>query len=195
MYLPIPVDERTFRLATATQVPISPLIERQFYESHLLLFMLERVRGDHIKRQSYHSELDQDETELRRSFVDKLAYICDFMKGGSTVTALALQRTPQGVIFWISANSTVKEKTEVFLRKILQLLKKVEIKRASTKSTEAQLLARIIPFNERRLNFYWSALKKDLPVCVERLTDLEASFVTGMSARFEFFCGGSSIMC
>ncbi|KFY98090.1 hypothetical protein V500_01800, partial [Pseudogymnoascus sp. VKM F-4518 (FW-2643)] len=114
-----------FRLAAATPVPISPTIERQFYESQLLLHALEKVRGEHKKRQNYHGELDQDETELRRSFVDKLAYICDFKKGGSTVTALALQKTYQGVTFWIGANETVKPKVIEFLQKILQVLKNV----------------------------------------------------------------------
>ena len=87
------LDEATFCLAAATPVPISPIVERQFYESQLLLYVLEKVRGEHTTRRNYHGELDQDETELRRSFVDKLAYICDFKKGGSTVTALALQKT------------------------------------------------------------------------------------------------------
>lgn len=103
-------DNETFRLAAATPVPISSIVERQFFESELLLYVLENIRGEHKKRQNYRGELDQDETELRRSFVDKLAYICDFRKGGSTVTALALQRTNQGVVFWLAANETVKVK-------------------------------------------------------------------------------------
>lgn len=93
------LDGETLRLAAATPVAISPAVERHFYESQLLLYVLEKVRGDHSKRQNYHGELDQDAIELRRSFVDKLAYICDFKKGGSTVTALALQKTYQGVTF------------------------------------------------------------------------------------------------
>jgi hypothetical protein len=68
-------DGAIFSLAAATPVPISPVVERQFYESQLLLYMLGKVRGEYQKRQNYHGELDQDETELRRSFVDKLAYI------------------------------------------------------------------------------------------------------------------------
>lgn len=168
------LDEGIFRLAAATPVPISPIVERQFYESQLLLYVLEKVRGEHKKRQNYHGELDQDETELRRSFVDKLAYICDFKKGGSTVTALALQKTYQGVIFWLAANETVKPKVIDFLRRVLQLLKKVE-DGASRKATETQLLALIVPFNKDRLEYYWSALLKYLPLCIERLEVLEGS--------------------
>jgi hypothetical protein len=168
------MDEAIFRLAAATPIPISPIIERQFYESQLLLYVLEKVRGEHKKRQNYHGELDQDETELRRSFVDKLAYICDFKKGGSTVTALALQKTNQGVVFWLAANETVKSKVVAFLSQVLRLLKQVEGS-ASRKATETKLLALIVPFNKERLDYYWSALLKYLPLCIERLEVLESS--------------------
>ena len=163
-----------FRLAAATPVPISPTVERQFYEAQLLLFALQRVRGEHSKRPNYHGELDQDATELRRSLVDKLAYICDFRRVGSTVTALALQKTHQGVKFWLAANETVKAKVKEFLLEILQLLKTVE-DGASRKNIESQLLARIVSFNKERLDHYWSALSHDLDLCVERLENLQGT--------------------
>ena len=167
------LDDEVFRLAAMTPVPISSTVERQFHESQLLLFVLEKVRGEHKKRQNYHGELDQDETELRRSFVDKLAYICDFKKGGCTVTALALQKTYQGVTFWIAANETIKPKVIEFLHQVLQLLKIVE--GVSRETAESQLLALIVSFNKERLVYYWSALNKHLPLCMERLQNLEGS--------------------
>ena len=169
-------DSEVFRLAAAIPIPMSPTVERQFYESQLLLSALQKVRGDHSKRQNYHGELDQDATELRRSFVDKLAYICDFKKGASTVTALALQKNYQGVKFWLAANETVKGKVKNFLLEILQLLKmRMSEVGASRKTTESQLLARIISFNKERLDYYWSALSTGLELCSERLEKLEGS--------------------
>ena len=171
-------DEHTFRLAAATPIPISPIISNQFYEAQLLLFVLERVRGEHAKRQNYHGELDQDATELRRSFVDKLAYICDFNKGGSTVTAIALQKTFQGVTFWIAANETVKSQVRVFLMEVFLVLKSLKHEKVdvvSKKGTEALLLAKIVQFNEKRLKYYWSALQGDLQVCIKRLNALRGT--------------------
>lgn len=167
------LDHEAFQLAAASLIPLSPAVKRQFYESQLLLFALEKVRGEHKKRQNYHGELDQGETELRRSFIDKIAYLCDFKKGGSTVTALAIQKTYQGVIFWLSANETLKPKVVGFLTRILHLLKKVEVK--AIKAMEAQLLALIVPFNKDRLKYYWSALEKHLPTCITRLEAMECS--------------------
>jgi hypothetical protein len=180
-------DTNMFLLAAATPVPMSPTVERQFYESQLLLFVLDRVRGDHTKRQNYHGELDQDATELRRSFLDKLAYICDFKTGGSTVTALALQKTYQGAIFWLAANETVKPRVTSFLRDVLQLLMSVKDNRASKKAIETQLLEHFVSFNEERLDYYWSALRRDLGLCLERLAKLEGS-ISKLLTSFLFSC-------
>ena len=159
-------DEDIFRLAAATPVPLAPTIEKRFHNSLLLLYVLERVRGEHSKRQSYHGELEQDSAELRRSFIDKLAYICDFRKGGSTVTAVALQKTYQGVTFWLAANETVKPKVTEFLREVLETLKKTK---DQSDMIEKQLIQQIVAFNEERLDFYWSIVSMELDSFARRL--------------------------
>jgi hypothetical protein len=37
------------------------------------------------------------------------------------------------------------------------------------------LMAQIVPFNEERLNYYWSALDKNLSLCVQRLEMLHGN--------------------
>jgi hypothetical protein len=54
------------------------------------------------------SNADCEIDELRRSFIDSIAYICDYEKGRDTVTAAALQREPVGVTVWLAANTHVK---------------------------------------------------------------------------------------
>lgn len=160
-------EDWLFQLAASSSVPISAKIERQFYEAHLLLYVLGQVRGEHKKRQNYTGELDQDEISLRRSFLDKLAYICDYTKNGNTVTALALQKTFDGVVFWLAANETVESAVIEFLSRVLFLLK--ENSASSKKGVEAQLLALIVPFSKVRLDYYWRLLSRDLPLCIEYL--------------------------
>lgn len=163
--------DETFQLAASNPADITSTVERQFYESQLLLYVLGQVRGERRNRQNYHGELDQDDAELRRSFVDQLAYICDFKTGGTTVTALALQKTYQGIIFWLAANETVKPKVRDFLREVLGLLRDIE--GSSKKAAETKLLALVVNFNKERLDFYWSHLKKSLPDGMKRLKALE----------------------
>ncbi|KFZ25279.1 hypothetical protein V502_00239 [Pseudogymnoascus sp. VKM F-4520 (FW-2644)] len=45
--------------------------------------------------------------ELRRTFLDQLAYVCDNIKGGDTVAAIALEAQPSGVTFWAASNNNV----------------------------------------------------------------------------------------
>jgi hypothetical protein len=69
-----------------------PKLLRRFYEP-LVLSVLNPVRGIRFSNNDY--RLDDSLDELRRSFINGLATICDSHKGGDTVTAAALQSTPQ----------------------------------------------------------------------------------------------------
>ncbi|KAI9880178.1 MAG: hypothetical protein M1830_004997 [Pleopsidium flavum] len=98
-------------------IPIAPKLFRRFYEPLALLQVLDRNRGERIPR--YTNDADSESDELRRLFVDCIAYICDYEKGGDTVTAATLQREPAGVTVWLAANTHVKAKTVAFLQAIL----------------------------------------------------------------------------
>ena len=76
------LNRNTFLLAAGTPVPMSFMVERQFYESQLLLFVLSRVQDDHLKRQNYYGELDQHTTELCRLLWISSAFIHHFSKRG-----------------------------------------------------------------------------------------------------------------
>lgn len=98
---------------------------RRFYEPLVLLYTLGQSRG---RRSQSPATDDQsfDEvsfSEIRRSFLRDLAYVCDYQKGGDTVTAIAVEYTPQGFIFWIAANRNPRGKVESFLSEMLEMLK------------------------------------------------------------------------
>lgn len=60
--------------------------------------------------------------ELRRTLLDQLAYVCHNIKGGDTVTAIALEAQPSGVTFWAAPNNNVPARTISFLQAILSTL-------------------------------------------------------------------------
>jgi hypothetical protein len=70
--------------------------------------------------------------------------------GGDSVTAIAIQRTCQGIEFWVAANQGVKDIVTDFLRDVLQDLKgaSVEYERAVQRS----LLSKIVAVNKQRLD-------------------------------------------
>jgi hypothetical protein len=141
--------------------------EKQFYGASVLLYTLDQIQDHHTKRPSYRGGLEDESFELRRSFIDSLAYICDYKKGGDSVTAIAIQRTCQGVKFWVAANQGVKDIVTDFLRDVLQNLKgaSVEYERAVQRS----LLSKVVAFNKHRLDFYWKWLQGNLGLCLARL--------------------------
>ncbi|KAF2809198.1 uncharacterized protein BDZ99DRAFT_350290, partial [Mytilinidion resinicola] len=92
---------------------------RRFYEPILILHALDPCRGGRIKDYPKADPTGVDTTQLRRSLIKYLAYICDYEKGGSTCTAIALQQCSNKVEYWIAANDSVKPKTVQFLKDTL----------------------------------------------------------------------------
>jgi hypothetical protein len=84
-----------------------------------------RKAADKLMMRFYEPLDSLDESELgdcniRRSFLNHLAYICDFKTGGATVTVIALEQRPAGVVFWVVANENVKDKVVKALEEILK---------------------------------------------------------------------------
>jgi hypothetical protein len=70
--------------------------------------------------------------ETRRDFLDSFAYLCDIQKGGSTVTAAALQKLPLSNILWLAANEGVRDDVLVYAMDILARLKTATLQSQST---------------------------------------------------------------
>ena len=96
---------------------------RRSYEPMLLLKLLDPVRGEHTGRSTIQERSALSPIELRRSFADKLAYLCDFRKGGDTTTAVALQSTPQGLVIHCASNEPMKPRVVDFIHDILNCWK------------------------------------------------------------------------
>ena len=72
----------------------------RFHEPLVLLFTLGRTRGERTCGVSAREDLAHlPIQDVRRTFLSDLAYMCDYDKGGKTVTAIGLQYTPRGHIF------------------------------------------------------------------------------------------------
>ena len=106
--------------------------------------------------------------ELRRTFLDQLAYVCDHVKGGDTVTAIALEALPSGVTFWITSNTNVSAVTASFLHGILSTLQSLTSHppNSSSTSTENDLPQRCIDFNLKRTKAYYHLLQRPLRQCL-----------------------------
>jgi len=97
----------------------------RFYEPLGLLFALGKARGEHTRKTSPSSEQIDSLTasQLKRKFLDELAFLCDHEKGGDTVTAIGLEQTPQSHIYWVAANKCPQGLIVPFLEKLLATLR------------------------------------------------------------------------
>jgi hypothetical protein len=113
--------------------------------------------------------------ELRREFLEQLAYICDYEKGGDTVTAMALEARPSGITCWVAPNTTPSKSTIFFLQRLLDTLKSLSSSRPEDRNIiEDGIIRRCIEFNFKRLKAYRDFLQRSIKRCLESLRDSEA---------------------
>lgn len=165
---------------------------RRFYEPLILMDVLGNVRKEHDISTSF-SSLDISQVPIksvRRQFLRDLSYMCDYKKGGDTVTAIGLQKSPEGYTFWVAANTCPNQKIVPFLK---QLLKRLQIvsrnENAVTDGEEENSLAKMcIHFASKRIKDYCSLLKPHLEKCTHYLETRE---VDGCASRIKlYFVGG-----
>lgn len=138
---------------------------RRFYEPLVLLHTLGSTRGGHTNRlpvSPSDSSLVQD---CRRSFLNELAYVCDYEKGGDTVTAIGLESTPQGCTFWVASNTSPTAKIIPFLKLLLQTLERIANSKAPEQGDKEDIAKLCISFGSRRIKKYRSLFSRELAGC------------------------------
>jgi hypothetical protein len=168
-------------LAMSRQLDISPIrhkVTRRFYEPLLLLHALSPIRGERIKPEIIPDNPESNHIQLRRVFTNTVAYISSYKKGPDYVTAAALEKTPQGVVVWLSANANVEEEVVTFLERILACVYRVvekdsveDVQQEASLATQ-RLASMIVDFQAPRLNVYRAEIiKKCILPCQEHMTD------------------------
>ncbi|KAH9207092.1 hypothetical protein DL95DRAFT_278118, partial [Leptodontidium sp. 2 PMI_412] len=125
-------------------------LRSRFYEPLILLHLMDRNGELRVSRSPSEDQVTDhlQLRELRRSFLDQLAYVCDHVKGGDTVTAIALEALPSGVTFWVTSNTNFAVVTASFLQGILSTLQSLTFppSDSATASTENELFQRCVDF-------------------------------------------------
>jgi hypothetical protein len=114
-----------FQSSNSSEFNMPSRLLHRFYEPLGLLFALGKARGErtHKTLPSLEHVDSWPAQEVKRQFLDELAFLCDYEKGGDTVTAIGLGETPQGYIFWVAANKCPETLIVPFLERLLSTLK------------------------------------------------------------------------
>jgi hypothetical protein len=129
--------------------------ELEFSTKLMLYAVLEPYRGVHGEREMAEDFGDpslRSMVELRHDFLDKLSYLCDIEKNGSTTSAAALQQILGGVNLWIAANEGIKDKVFDFVEWVVCELK--EVTKANHGDVERAILQKAVALAWQRMSFY-----------------------------------------
>ncbi|CZS99617.1 uncharacterized protein RAG0_07944 [Rhynchosporium agropyri] len=142
-------------------------IERRLYKPLILLSVLGRKRGDRVDEEA----LDED---LETSNLDFSITPVRLREGGGRATAIALEATPQGVVFWVASNKCSagsdggRDRMLEFMSVILNSL--VRMKSAMMESKVEDVFAQAVKFSEKRIAYYVIVLGREIQRALESLT-------------------------
>ena len=134
----------------------------------LLLFALDPTAGERDKATPPPEKHSQ---RIQRSFLNSVAYICDYKKGGSTTSAAAFQNTRYGPVLRLACNDSLPKEKFEDLQRIISLIKTSK----STSSSEGSriLLDEITQFSNLRLDTYSKFVVRDCKKCILSLSQVE----------------------
>jgi len=147
---------------------------RRFYEVLILLRVLNQVQGHRI---SGHVHEDGnlellERIDIRRRVMVHLCTMCDYKKGGATVTSIAMEELPAGPRYWIASHGR-HNKIKLFLTETLQSLENRALSSAPERGSEAfekELFERFTSFQGLRIKQYWKLLLQCLESELKRVT-------------------------
>jgi hypothetical protein len=169
--------QRKMEFARSTDLPtssLSPKLLRRFYEPLGLLFALGKTRSEHTHKTlpSFEQADSLTAQQLRRQFLDELAFLCDHKKGGDSCTAIGLGQTPQHFVFWVAANKCPERSIVPFLIELLTILEGAHGERDGQLLIE-DIFRTSVTFARERIKTYARYLLSDLgklrtfPTCQE----------------------------
>lgn len=138
---------------------IQEVESKKLYPRLALLEALSGFKDKHKPRQ----RSEEPECEARRNFLDSFAYLCDVQKGGSTVTAAALQRRPYSDFLWLAANEGIRDDIRVYATNILVNLRTATLENKSI--LQDTIFALAVEKCKPRIQFYRENVQKYATNC------------------------------
>lgn len=152
--------------------PYHKLLSR-LYEHLNVLYEYDSVRGDHTS--------DARQSGLG-GWLDDLAFLCEYKKGGDACTAIGLEDSEECYVFWVAANVDPSRKITPFLEKLLKPFPEMLHMSAEDKAQrEQRLLHMCVDHAWLKIKDLRSLLLRAISQCLDRvdhpvLTDWHEQF-------------------
>jgi len=147
---------------------------RNFFPPLILLEAINECCKQNVARKASDSPPNPNQTpeEKFRTFVNKMAHICDHQPHGDTVTALTVLQDNGRVLYAFASNRRTRQnllKTKTGILSVLNILKE-NLQAETSQSDEVlhdKLIREILSLNTVRVQCYLSALSKELKACIK----------------------------
>lgn len=152
-------------------IPVRTRVLRRFYEAVKFEEALSRAcELDPISlgRASVDPQHDpsDDAEQAYKSYVNKLAHICDTKRGGTTVTGVAILQDVDRVIYVIASN----ERSPTDLAELVQFVHSLFILVQSAQFIH--IFHHILKYNRPRIRTYLTRMPDEIDICVASLRSM-----------------------
>ncbi|KXH52867.1 hypothetical protein CSAL01_12221 [Colletotrichum salicis] len=145
---------------TPRMEPYARLLFR-LYEALILLSIIRPIGGPHVVSQLGNYTMQ----DVRQRFLKNMAFLCDYKKGGSTATAIAVEDRSDCYVFWVASNEGAGDKVVDFLKDVLKRLRMFCERFDDRVTAEEALVARCTVFAAARLRQEARILRNSTTKC------------------------------
>ncbi|KXJ84986.1 hypothetical protein Micbo1qcDRAFT_181204 [Microdochium bolleyi] len=166
--------------ATRTPIPVHTRLLRRLYEAIKFEEALGRACEQDpvfLGRTSVDPPVDfsDDAEKAYKSYVNKLAHVCDVRRGGATVTGVAILQDVDGVIYVLGSNErSPAALTELgqFVQSLFGLVQSVQDAPPDPVSLFTRIFPHILEYNQPRIRSYLSRMPEEIDRCVADLKSM-----------------------
>lgn len=142
----------------------SEKLSKRSLEPLLLLDAINHPQGERDVPDDYlpDSPRQWTPTIMRRHLLNQLCIVCEFEKGGSATSAMALTDEPSGPLYWLACPTGTESKIKPFLKSTLKELRGIAIHKqdeAYTTTATDSLFVTFARFGRKRLGKTWKLLQ------------------------------------
>ncbi|KAK4574801.1 hypothetical protein LTR86_001643 [Recurvomyces mirabilis] len=159
---------------------LKPKLLRRFYEVLILLRVLGQVQGERIRNPDFEvGSLERlDLKQMRRLVMYHLCVMCDYEKGGGTVTAMAAQDHPGGSLYWIAVNGSLPKIRKFLVETLASLQARTRELLSSPLQTtaffEQTIFTSFAEFQRARTKTYWDFMQRHVETELKRAREYPA---------------------
>ncbi|KAH7380313.1 hypothetical protein DE146DRAFT_292685 [Phaeosphaeria sp. MPI-PUGE-AT-0046c] len=140
---------------------------KKLYPRLVLFEALAAFKHKHKERQHSGDHV----CDARRDFLDSFAYLCDTRKGGSTVTAAALQKLPASDFLWLAANEGISDDVFNYAKWLVRRLQTVT--NENKVEVQSSIFSQAVAKSRERVQFYKDMVQPLARNCRMQLRDKE----------------------